>query len=74
MERRGGREIILSNGVVACFLLRKSFVFGTAFDFAYSAQDIQHEAPARANGVAFGIYFTKWRAIPMRMIFDVYNE
>jgi len=27
-----------------------------AFVLAYSAQDIQHEAPARAHGVAFGIY------------------
>ena len=26
---------------------------------AYSAQDIQHEAPARAYGVAFGIYIVE---------------
>jgi hypothetical protein len=27
-----------------------------AFVLVYSAQDIQHEAPVRASGVAFGIY------------------
>ena len=47
---------------VNTYLQRFSFaslVFRMVFDLAYSAQDIQHEAPARAYGVAFGIYIVE---------------
>jgi len=39
------------------FVLRCCLLNGVGL--AYSAQDIQHEVPARAYGVAFGIYIVE---------------
>jgi hypothetical protein len=46
------------NTYLRCFSFA-CLVFRLVYDLAYSVQDIQHEAPARAYGVAFGVYIVE---------------